>query len=186
MAENKPKAKQVANLKELSPTQKFVRRFFNTDIKGIAQNALGEVIMPNLKNLGLYIVESFFDGQEGNATRTISSKSTLRSNNQTNYSSKFHYKSSNGTTDYTEISKPDYDKIVLNTREDAVNVLDSMTNWARKYGEVTRLDLYTFIGVTGDFQDDKWGWKEENWRDYTFRRVRDGYQLILPPIDHLD
>lgn len=189
MASEKPKVEQVANLKQSTGVGKFFSRFFNTDLKSIANDALTDVIMPSVKNLGLYAVESFFDGKEGSANR-IGTKSSLSTskNNQTNYTSKFHYKSSGGnnTTDYTEASKPKYNEIVVETREDALKVLESMDNLVREYGEATRDQLYSLIGVTGDFQDAKWGWNRSNWDRPSFKRVGGGYLLIFPSITHLE
>lgn len=186
MSDERPKIDQVANLKKDSPAKAFAKRFFNTDVKQMRDDAITNVIMPGIYHLGSYLWDSFWlDGRGGSS---VGEKSSISKNNKTNYTSKFHYKSSGTSvkdTDYTEISKPKYTEIVVETREDALNVLDSMSNLVAETGTVDRNQLYTLIGVLGDFQDSKWGWTRETWKHPMFRRVPGGYLLVFDPISHL-
>lgn len=184
--DDEKKPKQVANLKKDSPTKAFVKRFFNTDFKQMRNDAIDNVIMPGIYHLGSYLWDSIW--LDGRSESPIE-KSSISKNNKTNYSSKFHYKST-GTSpkesvDYTEVSKPKYTEIIVESRDDAINVLDSMSALVAETGVADRNQLYSLIGVSGDFQDSKWGWTSDTWKSPKFRRVRDGYLLMFDPISHL-
>lgn len=181
------KLEQIANLKKDSPSKAFIKRFFNTDFKQMRNDAIDDVIMPTIYNLGTYLWDSIW--LIGRGGSSVVEKSSISKNNKTNYSSKFHYKSSGTTpveaTDYTEVSKPKYTEIIVETRDDAIKVLDTMSSLVAETGVVDRSQLYSLIGVSGDFQDAKWGWTSDTWKAPRFKRVRDGYLLMFDPISHL-
>lgn len=184
--EKRPDIEQVAKIKKDSPTKAFVKRFFNTDVKQMKNDVIDNVIMPGIYHLGSYLWDSIWlDGRGGSG---IGEKSSISKNNKTNYTSKFYYKSATSTvkeTDYTEISKPKYNEIILETRDDAIKVLDSASNLIAETGTFDRNQLYTLIGILGDFQDSKWGWTTETWKHPMYRRVPGGYLLVFDPISHL-
>lgn len=181
----RPKPEQVANLKKDSPTKEFLKRFINTDLEAIKNDWIEERLMPGIYDLGQFLWDKLWE-KDGRPT----TRSSIKGNNRVAYHAKFRYKSEkqdtgNNETDYTEISKPRYDEIVVESRDDVIKIIDSMNSYIARYGEFDRGQLYSLIGVTADFQDAKWGWKRERWDTPTFRRVRDGYLLIFPPIMHL-
>ena len=78
----------------------------------------------------------------------------------------------------------DFDDIVLDTRGEAEEVLDRLTEVLDTYTIATVADLYDLVGITGAYTDNKYGWT--NLRNADVVRVRDGYMLKLPkavPID---
>lgn len=72
----------------------------------------------------------------------------------------------------------EFSEVVLADRPEAQRVLDDLTAAIDQYDTVTVSDLYDLLGITGTFQDDKWGWYEL--RDARIVRVREGYLLDLP------
>lgn len=72
----------------------------------------------------------------------------------------------------------DFRDIVLETRGEAERIRDDLVGAIETYGSTTVSDLYEFVGITGSFQDDKWGWYDL--RDVRIQRVREGYMINLP------
>lgn len=78
----------------------------------------------------------------------------------------------------------DFGEVVLDTRGEAEEVLDSLQALVDQFELATVSDLYELVGITGSFTDNKWGWTDL--RGAGIRRVREGYLLDLPrtaPID---
>lgn len=76
------------------------------------------------------------------------------------------------------------DDILLATRVEAETVLDRMYDLLREYEMVSVSDLYSLLGLSSSYTDQKWGWT--NLQSCDIRRVRDGYVLILPKTISLD
>jgi len=76
------------------------------------------------------------------------------------------------------------DDIILATRVEAETVLDRMYDLLRDYEMVSVSDLYSLLGLSSSYTDQKWGWT--NLQSCDIRRVRDGYVLILPKTVPLD
>jgi len=73
----------------------------------------------------------------------------------------------------------DFDQIVLETRGDAVNVLEGLISIVNHYGQVSVSDLYDLVGVSGSFADRRWGWIG-SLDESDVRQVRGGFILDLP------
>ena len=82
-------------------------------------------------------------------------------------------------------ARHDFDEIVLDSRAEAAEVIDTLTEVVSRYGEVSVADLYTMVGIRPNHTDEKWGWVELG--DADVARVRGGYLLDLPdpePLGH--
>lgn len=78
----------------------------------------------------------------------------------------------------------DYDEIILESRAEAEEVLNSMDDLLDRYGLVSVADLYDLVGITGNYTDNKYGWT--SLRHASVQRLRDGYLLKLPRAIPLD
>jgi len=78
----------------------------------------------------------------------------------------------------------DFNEVILETRREAEDVILGLSDIISEYDVATVSDLYELVGVTGSFQDDKWGWF--NMKDATVQRIRAGYLVNLPPTDSID
>lgn len=81
-------------------------------------------------------------------------------------------------------SRYDFNNIILDTRGDAEEVISSMEELVRDYGEATVADLNSLVGITGKFVDNKWGWTD--CRDFHVSRSGRGYVLDFNPPIYLD
>jgi hypothetical protein len=73
-----------------------------------------------------------------------------------------------------------FDDIVVDTRIEAEEVVNSMFNHLNKYEQVSLATLYDFVGIQWNYIDQKWGWVDLAGTD--IRRTRDGYLLKFPPL----
>lgn len=72
----------------------------------------------------------------------------------------------------------DFGEIVLDSRPEAVEVIEELISLADRYGAVSVSDLYDLLGVSGSFADRKWGWRDL--RSADVRQSRGGFLLDLP------
>lgn len=77
----------------------------------------------------------------------------------------------------------DTTEIVLQSEEDARQVLDAMKSLLTQYEQVTLADLLELTGISSTFQDNKIGWV--NLINIQIKSVKDGYILDLPPAKEL-
>jgi hypothetical protein len=75
-------------------------------------------------------------------------------------------------------ARHDFNEIVLENRTEAIEVLEAMVARIVRYGAVTVADLYDFVGTTGSFADQRWGWSDLTTADV--RQVPGGFLLDLP------
>lgn len=78
----------------------------------------------------------------------------------------------------------DFREIVIPDRGDAQQVLRELESLIDNYNMASVADFYDFVGVTGDFQDQKFGWMDL--ASARIVRVRDGFILDLPRPESLD
>lgn len=77
-----------------------------------------------------------------------------------------------------------FDDVILDTRDDAEEVLSNMVDLIENYSVVTVADFYDLVGLPNEWSDNKFGW--ENLNQAYVQRVRLGYTLMLPKTIVLD
>lgn len=80
-------------------------------------------------------------------------------------------------------NRREVNEIILESREEADHVLETMVNCVEMYGVVSLADLYELTGQEQATIDQKWGWNYLT--SATVKQVRDGYLLELPPLEEL-
>jgi hypothetical protein len=81
-------------------------------------------------------------------------------------------------------SEHNFDEIVLDSREEAEEVIDRLFDLVSRYDTATVSDLYELVGLSSTFTDNQWGWTDL--RGAGVQRIRDGYLLDLPDPDPLN
>ncbi|QFG09344.1 hypothetical protein SEA_SLOOPYJOE_49 [Arthrobacter phage Sloopyjoe] len=84
----------------------------------------------------------------------------------------------------TLIGPNDYMDFIFPDRGRAEETLDQMLELVSHYGTVSVHELKAMLGITGEFTDQKWGWKALG--NASVERERDGYRLALPKVVSLD
>lgn len=77
-----------------------------------------------------------------------------------------------------------FDEVILETRTEAVDILDQMYETLSRYDIVTVADFYGMLGVTAQYTDRAWGWTHLT--NASIRRIREGYLIDLPRPEHID
>lgn len=167
----------TAKVKKKSATSKFAEMFIAEDATNVKSYIISDVLIPAAKKLISDIVkegiEMILYGGANREKRTSGYRADYVSYNR--YSDRrYDGRQSNeaGRSAYS------YNDIYLDTRGEAEEVLDQMSNIIEEYGMVSVMDLYDLVGITGQYTDDKYGWT--NIRNAEPIRTNDGYMLKLP------
>lgn len=159
--------------------RRFKDVFLEEDTKTVKSFLFSDVIVPGIKNL-LYdmVVDGFgmMLGQTGGSRRSSNGKSIMDYNGITRQGNRRSI--SNGVPAY------DYRDFAIPSRGDAEEVLTQLEELISVYGEASVADFYESVGVTGNWTDAKYGWKDL--RNATVVRVRDGYMIKFPRAVPLD
>jgi len=165
--------------------------FFGGESRGVFDYVVLDVMMPAAKDM---VADAVSQGVE----RTLFGEARSRSRRTG--------RSPNGHVSYSKMSgdprgragRPDepramsrraranhdFQEIILATRHEADDALEALYDLVAQYEHATVADLYTLVGISPAFTDEKWGW--EDLRGAGVRRIRDGYLLDLPVPETLD
>lgn len=190
---NKSKQKEVADKPEKKITkvidgtakvakksgfQNLVEAFFPSDgIADIKHHILFDVIIPTVQQAILDTVEGLvYPGGRAPNRGSLSSPKTP-------YNRYFDRKEEEKkySRDYNRLTNDGYnfDDIILQTRGQALSVIDSMEDIIDTYECVSVADLYEMVGLTGNFADVNYGWLDLS--TASVGQIRGGgYVLKLP------
>lgn len=186
-AEEKTSGKKVekvvkgsAKPKKKSELRKIADAFIQEDVGTVRNYIFGEVLVPAIKKTFADIVTNALDmflWGKGGSRRPRSSAERISYRN--------YYDSPRRTTRESERRRSyDYDDIVLDSREEADQVLARMEELLDDYNMVSVADFYDLVGITGKTTDNHYGWTDL--RDASVVRDRDGYLIKLPRAIALD
>lgn len=82
------------------------------------------------------------------------------------------------------VARHNFDDIILDSRDEAEDVVSHLVELVDTYGVASVADLYDLVGISSNFTDNKYGWYNLGGADV--RRVRDGYLINLPRVSVLD
>lgn len=85
---------------------------------------------------------------------------------------------------HAEPRSQNIDDILLATRVEAETVLDRMYDLLKEYESASISDLYSLVGWSSNYVDQKWGWMDLHGSQV--RRTHDGYILEFPRPVRLD
>ena len=166
--------------KKKNEMSKLGGMFISEDASKVKSYILMDVLVPTIKKAISDIVKNGVDmilyGEVG------------KSNKRT-YASTVSYRDyyDNGSRSVSRFDDPprartragySFDDVILETRGEAEEVLSSMDELIETYGSVSVADMYDLVGISCEYTDNKYGWK--NIRTAEPVRVRDGYMLKLP------
>lgn len=181
---------QVVRKKPLG--RKIKESFMGDDAQSVGSYILFDVVIPAAKSL---ILDMFTQGLERSLYGDSRGRSRLgKSSNGGNHTS--YQKMYNGRPDdrgrrddrrelsFRERSEHNFDDIILTNRGEAEEVLDKLQDLVNDYNQAQVADLYSMIGVTPAYTDNKYGWTDL--RGSRVDAVRGGYLLVLPRTTALD
>ena len=169
----------TAKVKKKGKSSKFAEMFIAEDVSSVKSYIVSDVLIPAAKKLFVDAIKDAVDmlvfGRTDRSKRSSRFRADYVSYNR--YSDRrYDDRLSNDTRPRTEYS---YDDVILETRGEAEEVLDAMNDVIETYGMVSVMDLYDLVGISGQYTDNNYGWK--NLRNAEPIRTRDGeYMLKLP------
>lgn len=172
--------------------KRFVETFIGEDIKNVKSYIIHDVVIPAAKDTIADIVKGITDTIQGSIEVSLFGetrrKNASRSGRDSNRPYVSYDRMSSRERDRADAKRAEYNKvrahnsfedIILETRQDGDAVLGALADLIVDYGQATVADLYDLVGKTGNFTDDRYGWKEIG--GATVSRARGGgYLLNLP------
>lgn len=175
----KKKVERVVNSRvKTKKKSKFADTFISEDISSVKEYILMDVLLPAIKKAISETITGGIDMMLYGETRNRSSKGS-----KVSYS-KYYDDRDRGYERRRARIGYEYDDIVLESRAEAEEVLNSMDDLLERYGIVSVGDLYDLVGIQGNYTDNKYGWT--SLRSASVHRTRDGYLLKLPKAGPLD
>lgn len=172
--------------------KRFTQIFIGGDSKTVLQYVFSEVLIPQAKDMITEAASSGFErliyGESRPNRRGGSYSNPARPTNYTRYAVRGNNPlGRQGNDDRRPVASPrtqSVDDILLATRIEAETVLDRLYDLLKEYETASVADLYSLIGLSSSYTDQKWGWTDLHGSNV--RRVRDGYILELPKTVALD
>ena len=188
--EVKKEIKPVAHgrIKEKGLGEKAAEAFLSEDTRTVKNYILWDVLIPGIKNALADVVIGGIEMALFGSTRGGRSKSNRGGGSYVSYSSYYDSDRSGGSRNRVDRSgnsaNYDFSSIILDSRGEAEEVISSMEELVRKYGEASVADLCSLVGVSSKFTDNRWGWTD--CRDFSYRRAGRGYVLDFAKPIYLD
>ncbi len=180
----------VSNKKPLG--RKIAETFGGENMKSVGEHVVTDVILPKLKEM---LFDSLLEG--GHRAIFGSDRASSGTNGDrtrgTNYGRMYvspnkGYGGAAPSAQQQQQSNTrgpnDFRDYIIPSRGQAEEVIDNLLAVLDQYGTVSVHELKEMIGITGEFTDQKWGWKNLSQAGTT--RDRDGYRLDLPKVVSLD
>lgn len=176
-----PVVKGTVVRKEQSKVRKAWIRFVGEDLPDVKDHFLDDVLFPAIRNM-------LFDGITDGLSMLLFHEVTRGrgKNEKRNYSS-YSYSGRNRNRDrdrrddyYDEEDrkKPSIDDVILESRQDAENVLEDLRDYIDDYDQVSVAYYYGLCDVTPDYTDESWGW--DSLKTANITHARGGYRINLP------
>ena len=154
--------------KKKNGMSKLVSGFVSDDAQNIKSYLVKDVVIPTIKKTITDIVDMILYGGKHKSSRIPGSKVSYRS----------YYDEPRDRREPVVSPAYDYNEIILETRGDAEEVLDRLTELIDTYKIASVADLYDLVGITGNYTDFRYGWT--NLANADIIRTREGYQIKLP------
>ncbi|HEX9252312.1 MAG TPA: hypothetical protein VF870_08725 [Ignavibacteriaceae bacterium] len=185
--ESKKIVKQVATGKRIVKKKTFWDTMLNGTLKVVGSYLLFEILIPAAKNMVSDMINNGSDmilfGETKSRRRD---RERGRGSSYVSYTSYYDRDRDRGDRPYDRErrdrvygrSRFDSDEILLPSREEAEEVIQSMFDIYDQYNAVTVSEFLELVGLPDEYTDRNYGWT--NLRDIQARRVRDGYIIDLP------
>lgn len=168
--------------KKVGVGRRFKETFINGTARGAVEYMIIDVIVPEIQN-------TLIDAFQGGIERLIRGESRRRGSTPTGYSGVGHVNYQGMSTTKppsapTRLSsrargRQSFDEIIIQSHQEASDVLDRMYEELSRFGSVPVSSLYRLTGIESSHTDTKWGWT--SLRGARVARLRaGGYLLDLP------
>lgn len=166
--------KSVGSPKEQTKSSQVV-----DDLKDVGSGLMSDVIIPAFKNMLYDFITS------GSSQMIFHDDRGVRRNAQSNrrdyssiYDGKNRTKAALSTRAKTRRNM--VRDIVLNTRQDAMDIIDELSENIEHYGFTTVADYYECCSYSGSPQDNNYGWDKSSFRGVRIISSGGGYVIDFP------
>lgn len=180
---------QAKKVKKKGALRRIAHAMLEDNLENAKERAVNDIIIPGFKALIFDGITDLLDAMlYGNDDRGYRGSSQRRSNGsrrkeQVSYNG-YYEKGGRRPQNRSGNYSMEPDEVILDTRNDARNVLNEINDAIRKYGQASIADFYDACKVTSDWTDNRYGWYDI--RGASIKPVRDGYIIIMPPTEELD
>lgn len=157
---------------------KVKRTFFSMESDSIGEYIVNDILIPAVKSTVTDMVQTGIEillyGEKKGYRKREDSRGRVNYNSY----SRDRDRRSDRERERPVRKRLSYEDIMLDSRAEAEEVLSHLVDLIEDYGQASIGDFYDLIGVTGDFTDTKYGW-----RDLSSARVvreRDGFTIDFP------
>ena len=170
----------TAKVKKKSELRKFADNFISEDVENVKDYLVKDVVVPNIIDL----IEDIVVGGIRTLLRGDSGRRDTRSSRSYGSPSYVNYTRYSDRRDDRSRDNPSrrsygYEDVIVNSRADAEAVIEQMDGIIETYEMVSVADLYDLVGMTSNYTDNNYGWK--NIRNAEPVRLRDGGWMIKMP-----
>lgn len=163
----------------------FLGLFMPGDVLDLKDYIIQDVCIPAIKNAIEDVVTNGISMMlRGETSNRSSIKSTASRVSYRSYYEREERDRDSRDRGRSRTSGYAYDEVILETRAEALDVLNRLEEIIDMYETASVADLYDLVGISGQHTDCKYGWTDVRSADTV--RVRDGYLLKMPrakPID---
>lgn len=184
-----------ATLRKKPLRKRFVETFTGDGQKGVMEYVLLDVLIPGFKDI---VADASTTAIERTLFGDVSERRGRRSRGGSGYTSYNRMGSARprdrrdrdrdddrrDRRDRVSRRSSDMPEIILDTRVEADEVIDSMFELISKYEVASMRDLLSLVGEPHNTTDEDWGWTDL--RGARIHKVRNGYLLDLPRPEELD
>lgn len=185
----RPKVQKVVTggvkTRKPSPFKRLKENLVEGDSTTVKQYIFFDVILPGIKNI---IADSlintvnmvlFGEGKPASSVKRNGSRSVI-------HYDKPSYRSEKPKRSISSRSraKQDFKEIEMASRGEAEEVLSQLVDLTVDYEQATVSDFYASVGITPNYNDEKWGWEDLSMA--CVKRTRSGYIIDLPSPQWLD
>lgn len=172
--EIKKVVKGNVKIKKKSEVRKFADIFLPEDVSNVKSFIVHDVLIPALKKVISDTVDTFLYG----GSRRGNSSSNAGKVSYSSYYSGDRFDRRDDRPPFDTRSGFDLGDIILDTRQEANDVLNRMEELIDMYRKVSVGDLYDLLGKSVDYTANNYGWTSV--RAAEVIRVRDGYLIKFP------
>ena len=174
-----PEKKVIAKAKvqKKSAIKEAIRTFFAQDLPEIAEHLVIDVAIPAAKNAITDMVtqgiQQLLYGEVDPRRRPTSGYTSYSGYSRVNHGTG-RYESRRTERREPRQSKPtNVEDLVFDTRGDAIDVIEFITDSIEQYGQVSVADLMSSVGIQPRYTDERWGWTTTE--AFEIRQIREGW-----------
>lgn len=183
MAEEKRQIRHVANAHEKTPSvvNKFFKAFLSEDAKDVADIIYEEKFKPWAKRTIIDFFEIVLFGSSSRGGRSRYGGERHVSYERYYDDDDRRYPSNRRVVIANPHHRFAYMDCEFDTLDEVMDAIEEITDYLREYKFVSVAQLNSAIGITGDWTDKNWGWRDA--RDFHWDRRGRRYGLdFAPPI----